>query len=422
MSSEINQLEDVDLPLVLVVHNRYQRRGGEDIVVQAEIDLLRSMGAQVKTMIYDSQDDDKLRYVMRRPDQLVFNRAIYNDARALLRHHRIQIVHCHNLFPLLSTSIYAAARAEGVPIVQTVHNYRMGCLNGLHRRDGVVCERCRPGHHLVGVAAGCYRGSYVQSMAFGMVQAINHWRGAWKLPRIYITPTQFLGEKLMSWGIPEEKIIVKPHFVPNDPGPRTTEGTCALFVGRLAEEKGLDLLLDVWHQDRLPLVIVGDGPLRSHLERRVKEAQLSNVSFAGFQDRNGVNALLRQARFLIMPSTWFETFGLVLIEAFAHSVPVIATRIGAIADVVREGETGLLFEINNRADLSAKVSELEVNPARLAAMGEAARHEYEAMYSARAVAQQLRAVYTRAIGCSGERMKGGKERERGDWLRTEDGR
>ena len=392
------------MPSVLVVHNKYRRIGGEDTVVENEIGLLTTLGGSVETMIYDSLDDAKISHLMRWPLRVVFNQQTYDEMRALIRRHKTQVVHCHNLFPLLSTSIYRAARAEGVPVIQTVHNYRMGCLNGLHLRDNVICEQCRPGHHLDGIIHGCYRQSRVQSVAFGFTQAINYWSRMWDQPTLYIAPTQFLKEKLQAWGIPEQKIVVKPHFVWPDPGRNTLPGEYALFVGRLAPEKGLDLLLDVWHRDRLPLRIVGDGPLRPHLEQRVHKEGRTNVSFAGYQDRRGVDQFLRNARFLVMPSIWFEIFGLVVIEAYAHGVPVIAPRLGAMADVVQDGTSGLLFQVNNREDLAVALSRLETQPHELAALRDGARKAFESSFSARSNAQQLRSIYLQASGQSVQQL------------------
>lgn len=394
------------LPRILIVHNAYQQRGGEDIVVQAEIDLLRSLGATVKTMVYDSQDTERLRALEKHPGQLIFNHGVYDEVRSLIRRHQIQIVHCHNLFPLLSTSVYVAAFKEEVPVVQTIHNYRMACLNGLHQREGRICERCSPGHHTPGMAHGCYRGSRLQSLAFGMAQTINYWRGAWEQPTLYVVPSPFVREKLIGWNVPPEKITVKPHFVPNDPGCRSAPGLYALFVGRLSEEKGLDLLIDIWDAQRLPLVIVGDGPLRARLEQRVRQAGLTNVYFTGRQERTGVNIFMQNAQVLLMPSTWYESFGMVLIEAYAHGVPVIATRIGAIENIVRDGETGALFRLNDPADLSAKLAALEQNPTLVTALSMAARREYEQRYSAAVIGEQLRGIYAHAL--SAKRVPGRK--------------
>ena len=378
---------------VLVVHNRYQQPGGEESVVEAEVELLRSMGADVTVMIYSSQDEAKLRRLKWRPDELVFNRGSYAEALELIRRHQIQLVHCHNLMPLISLSVYSAAAVSGALVVQAVHNYRMGCLNGLHLRDGVTCKQCRPGYYLPGMVFGCYRSSRPQSAALGMAQTINHLRGAWEHPAVYVTPGRSLRDQLVAWGIPSRKVVVKPHFVSRDPGPRISSGTHALFVGRLSPEKGLDILLDVWDGRRPPLVIAGDGPLRNHLERRIRDERRSNVRLVGRQDRAGVDALLRDAIFLVAPSVVPETFGLVVIEAYSHGVPVVASRLGGLADLVQDGVTGLLARPTDREDLATKLTELTNDSLRTQGMGRSARSAYQVHYSAEANATQLRAIY-----------------------------
>ena len=384
-------------PPVLVVHNKYQWLGGEDLEVLAEIDLLRSAGFDVATLIFRSDDQARIDRLRRRPHELVYNRDAYDQVRELIGRHGSRIVHCHNLFPLLSPSVYSAAAAEGVPVVQSLHNFRVGCLNGLHLRHGRVCERCRPGHHLSGMAFGCYRGSRVESLAFGLAQTVNKWTGAWRQPTAYAVPTSFLRRKLLAWGFDGDAIVEKPYFVPLDPGLSRSSGRHALFIGRLAEEKGLDLLLDVWTPDRLPLVVAGDGPLRAHVERRILVEQKANVRVVGFQDHAGVHSLLDEARFLVMPSIWFETLGIVLIEAYAHGVPVIATRLGAMADVVRDGVTGLLFTLSDRRDLGDKLTILQDDSALRDSMSLAARREYETRYSAEVQLELLRALYAKVL-------------------------
>lgn len=385
-------------PAVLVVHNCYRQPGGEDAVVRAEIDLLRNRGARVDAFLPASGDVAAVRALRRRPDRLIFNRRAYAEARARIRRLGARVVHCHNLFPLVSTSVYAAALAEGVPVVQTVHNFRQGCLNGLHLRDGVICERCRPGHHAAGIAFGCYGGSRTLSLGLGIAQTVNNWRGAWRQPALFVVPTSSLRPRLLDWDIPPDRIVVKPHFVPYDPGVAdAAAGRYALFLGRLAPEKGLDLLLDAWGSGRPTLVIAGAGPLRAHLERRVRDEGRCNVRLVGHQDGAGVRALLMGARCLVMPSIWFETFGLVLIEAYAHGVPVVASRLGAMAEIVRDGVTGLLFDPGDRADLAMKLDLLEAEPRRVATLGAAARREYEARYSAAVQARQLGDLYDRAL-------------------------
>jgi glycosyltransferase involved in cell wall biosynthesis len=384
-------------PPILIVHNKYRQRGGEESVVQAEVELLCSAEARIGTLIYDSQDQNQIERVKRRPNLLFFNKKVYQETRSIIQSQKIQIIHCHNLFPLLSTSIYSAARAEGVPIVQTIHNYRIACLNGLHQRHQTHCNLCSPGYHLPGMLLGCYRGSRTQSIAFGLAQTANSWRGVWQWPTTYIVPSAYVREQLIGWGISTNKIVVKPHFVSHDPGPRVSVGKQAIFVGRLSQEKGLDLLLDVWNADHMPLIIVGDGPLRAHLEQRVRDEQKTNVRLIGYQERENALRLIKESRYLILPSMWPEAFGLVLIEAYACGVPVIASGTGGIMDIVKNNVTGLLYTAGDRADLAAKLTEMEVDLPKNMAMSAAARQEYELHYSAQVQKDLLLAIYSEAL-------------------------
>lgn len=384
-------------PSVLVVHNQFQHLGGEDFTAFAEVELMRSRGARVHFLAYDSSDPRRIDRVKHRPDELVFNRAVYTDVRRLIRKHAIDVIHCHNLWPLVGPSAYRAAEAEGVALVQTMHDFRIGCLQGQLLRRGRICERCRPGRHLSGMVFGCYRGSRVQSIALGMAQTVNAAFGAWSLPTLYIAPSQFVRDKMAGWGISADRTVVKPHFVPKDPGPMAPERDIAVYVGRLSSEKGLQAVIAAWRVDGVPLVIVGDGPLRADLEHQVSVAGKTNIRFVGHKNAAEVGAFLRRACFLILPSITYETFGRVLIEAYAYGVPVLATRLGATPEIVREGVTGLLFDPHNPADLGAKLDQLARNPEQSRPMRQTARRAYEELYSAGTNADLLLAAYTRAL-------------------------
>ena len=384
-------------PRVLVVHNQFQHLGGEDFTAYAEIELMRTRGADLQVLVYDSNDPERVRRVKRRPDELVFNRRVYSDIRRIIQRDKIEVVHCHNLWPMMGPSAYWAARDEDVALVQTVHDFRMGCLQGQLLRDGQICEQCRPGRHLNGIVFGCYRGSHVQSVALGVAQTINALRQTWSLPTLYIAPSLFVHAKLRSWGISEQRIVVKPHFVAADPGFSHAERDVAVYVGRLSQEKGLQTIIHLWQPDWVPLVIVGDGPLRAQLEQQLREAPKSNVRLAGRKTPDEVAAVLRRACFLVLPSITYETFGRVLIEAYAHGVPVLASRLGATTEIVEDGRTGLLFDAHDPRDLRAKLAQLAVRPEQSAPMRWPARQAFEERYSAGANAEALLSAYTDAL-------------------------
>jgi glycosyltransferase involved in cell wall biosynthesis len=386
---------------VLVVHNQFQHLGGQDLTAYAEVELMRAEGAEVHVFIADSSDPARVRRVTRRPDDLVFSRRTYHEVRQLIRRHAIQLVHCHNVWPMIGPAAYWAARDEGVALVQTVHDFRAGCLQGALLRQGQICERCRPGWHLPGMIGACYRGSHVQSLALGIAQTINAVRGAWRLPTLFIAPSRFVQGKLRAWGVPEDRIVVKPHFVPEDPGFSCAERDLAVYVGRLSPEKGLQALIEAWEPRGIPLVIIGDGPLRAELEAQVRRERKTNIQLVGQQSQSAIATFLRRACFLVLPTLTYETFGRVLIEAYAHGVPVFASRLGAPVEIVEEGRTGLLFDPHDARDLRAKLAQLALRPEQSALLRRPAREAFERHYSSAANATLLLGAYQRALRLAG---------------------
>jgi glycosyltransferase involved in cell wall biosynthesis len=389
---------------VLLIHNRYQLAGGEDVVVQAEKALLEANDHQVALV---EISNDQIVSVFDKANAAV--RAIYSPASkqqvsAEIAQFRPDVVHVHNFFPLLSPSVYDACRDAGVPVVQTVHNYRLGCLNAILLRNGKVCEDCL-GKRMPwpGIVHGCYRGSRAQSAATAAMLAVHWLRGTWQ-ERVdaYIVLTNFQKEKMVQAGLPREKIYVKPNYIsePEQCGESKIFGDYALFVGRLSPEKSVRTLIEAYkHNDlRIPLKIVGDGPLHESLQADVQAAGLeSAIKFLGRQDKSAVLSLMHNARFLVFPSIWYETFGLTMVEAFACGLPVLASRLGSMAEIVEDGVTGLHFEAGNSADLADKMQWANEHPEEMISMGKNARRAYEAHYTPEINYQQLTAIYQQVI-------------------------
>ena len=389
---------------VLLIHNRYQLAGGEDVVVQAEKALLEANDHQVALV---EISNDQIVSVFDKANAAV--RAIYSPASkqqvsAEIAQFRPDVVHVHNFFPLLSPSVYDACRDAGVPVVQTVHNYRLGCLNAILLRNGKVCEDCL-GKRMPwpGIVHGCYRGSRAQSAATAAMLAVHWLRGTWQ-ERVdaYIVLTNFQKEKMVQAGLPREKIYVKPNYIsePEQCGESKIFGDYALFVGRLSPEKSITTLIEAYkHNDlRIPLKIVGDGPLHESLQADVQAAGLeSAIKFLGRQDKSAVLSLMHNARFLVFPSIWYETFGLTMVEAFACGLPVLASRLGSMAEIVEDGVTGLHFEAGNSADLADKMQWANEHPEEMISMGKNARRAYEAHYTPEINYQQLTAIYQQVI-------------------------
>ena len=382
---------------ILTVHNYYQIRGGEDECFEAEIELLREMGEEVE--IYQENNDRVAKIgKLRMAADTIWSKETYEKLKQRLIKKPLDVVHIHNFFPLISPSIYYAAKAQGIPVVQTLHNYRLLCPNALFFREGKVCEDCL-GKFIPypGIQHGCYRENKVASGAvatmLGVHRAMNTWS---KMVDLYICLTEFAKQKFIQAGIPAEKIVVKPNFVSPEPTVGSGKGGYALFVGRLSVEKGLDTLLAAWEQlgEQIPLKIVGDGPLAADVLKATKRSP--HIEWLGRRPMSEVHDLMGEAMFLVFPSKWYETFGRVAIEAFAKGTPVIAANIGAIAEIVAPGKTGLHFEPGVPEDLVNKVKWVLGNPDTMAQMRESARLEFEAKYTSKKNYQQLIEIYTKA--------------------------
>lgn len=383
---------------VLMSHNYYQLRGGEDKSFAAEAALLEARGCQVVRYTLSNDQVNSMNPI-KLSATVIWNREAFRKIREIIRRERPQVAHFQNTFPLISPSAYYAAKTEGVPVVQTLRNYRLLCPNALFFREGRVCEECLG--RLVpwpGVLNACYRASRAATGVVATMLTVHRLVATWtRMVDIYIALTEFARNKFIQGGIPAEKIIVKPNFVFPDPGAGDGTGGYALFVGRLSPEKGIETLLRAWERlgGKVPLKIVGDGPLAS----KVAEATrwMPWVEWLGHKTSAEVYALMGQAAFLVFPSEWYETFGRVAIEAFAKGTPVLAAEIGGIEEIVDDTRTGLHFRPGDPEDLACKVEWMLAHPRQLARMRKEARAEYEAKYTAERNHQILMEIYERAM-------------------------
>jgi glycosyltransferase involved in cell wall biosynthesis len=393
---------------VLLVHNFYQSSSpsGEDTVFTSESELLQKKGVEVIT--YERYNDD-LRQGLRgllRGFQSIWSKETYRDLKDLLRKERPDIAHFHNIWYLISPSGYAACREEGVPVVQTLHNFRMFCANGLLLRDGRVCEECAGKMPWRSVAYGCYRNSRLFSFPVAMAEAFHRVRGTWtdKIDA-YIALTEFGKQKFVECGLPEERIFVKPNFF--DGGMLRPGGDYGIFLGRLSSEKGIDVLIDALYNlksayphnlKRFSFKVVGDGPLRTELEKQVEDKKLrGRVEFLGRKSRSDCMDLLSKAGFLVMPALCYENLPMAVVEAFACGKPVIASNLGAVASIIKDRETGLLFEPGNAEALAKAMMRLWEDEEACLVMGKKARAEFEAKYTADRNYEMLTDIYEKTI-------------------------
>ncbi len=381
---------------LIILHTHYQQPGGEDRIFAAEVALLQSNGHEVIPFALHNRDLTGMPF-WRQAALTLWNNRVYQNLRALIREARPDVVHIHNTFPLASPAVIHAARAERVPVIMTLHNYRLLCPAATFFRNGRVCEDCLAKFvPWPGVLHGCWRGRGATAVVVAMLTFHRLFR-TWEMVDIYIVQmSEFARQKFLEGGLSLNKIVVKPNFVP-DPGIGAHAGNCVLFVGRLSPEKGVGMLLKAWERlgGKIPLKIVGDGPLAGDVCQAAR--QMPGVEWLGRRDPEEVYALMGEAVFLVFPSRWYEGFPRTIVEAFACGLPVVASRLGAMAEIVEDGRTGLLFNPGDPEDLAAKVEWLLSHPGELAHMRREARREYEEKYTAERNYQMLMAIYDQAI-------------------------
>lgn len=384
---------------VLFVHNYVKPPSGENTVFDQETSLLKSQGVEVFTYTRHNQEIDNygLNEKLRLPLDIIWSRRTYTDLKKIINRHRPDVAHFHNIFPLISPSAYYACQRHGVPVVQTIHNFRLICLNAYCFRDGRICMDCRKSL-LQGIFRACYRDSRVQSLGVAVMLWLHRLLGTWKnkVTR-YICMTAFLRDLFVQCGLPQEKIRIKPHFL-WDPGSASSKDNedYAIYIGRLGPEKGVITLMHAWKNlPRPKLYVLGDGPLKEYLLNTNNNIK---INFLGYVNHQDCIKYLRVAKFLVLPSKLYETFGMVILEAMASGKPVIVSKLGSLPDLVTEGETGLLFEPGNSKDLADKVRWFLENEEETLEMGRRAREVYEKKYTPEKNYEILIEIYKEAIG------------------------
>ena len=379
------------LQTILSVHNYYQQPGGEDEVFASEARLLEQNGHTV------------IRYVdhnarvggggLGTARDAVWSQKSFRSLRSAAKVGP-DVAHFHNTFPLISPSAYYAMRQMGVPVVQTLHNYRLLCPAATFLRSGSVCEACLESRSwLPAIRHRCYRDSRSATTALAAMLTIHRTAGTWqRMVNAYIALSDFARKKFIEGGLPPERIMVKPNFLGSDPGRGEGEGGYALFVGRLSEEKGVRLLAQAWRRlSGIPLKVAGQGPLDT-LEWPAE------VTVLGQQPRERIFSLMRAARVLVFPSICYECSPMTIIEAFACGLPVIGSNLGSVPEYVSHRRTGFLFQSGDAEDLAQNVRCAFENPGSLSAMRFAARGEYELKYTPERNYRMLMNIYAMALG------------------------
>jgi glycosyltransferase involved in cell wall biosynthesis len=383
---------------ILFVHNYYQLSWGEDRVLSMEKELVASKGHRFFSYTVDNNQIEQMGRMKLAVDT-VWNRESYHLFREVIRSEHPDVVHFHNTFPLISPSSLDAARAEGIPVVQTLHNFRLICANALFLRDGKVCTLCLDRKNpLYGAWLGCYRHSRSASFVVASMLILHRARRTWRTRvQRYIALSEFARRTFVAGGLPAEKICIKPNFIDPDPGMGLGNGNFALYVGRLTAEKGVKVLLEAWQKLRLPITlkIIGEGPESARVEEARK--YVSSIEWLGKRSNIEAIELIKQARVLIIPSICFENFPMTLCEAFATGTPVIASDLGSLHSLINHRQTGLLFKPGDSTDLLNQVEWAFLYEKEWKEMSLGARAEYEAKYSAERNYEQLMRIYQQAI-------------------------
>nr|WP_211189267.1 glycosyltransferase family 4 protein [Paenibacillus polymyxa] len=387
---------------VLIIHNFYQQSGGEDKVVEQESAMLRSRGIETEHYYVhnDSIQSKGLANMAKLAVEAAWSFPEFKRIKELLLRVKPDVVHVHNFFPVISPSVYHACERLGVPVVQTLHNYRLICPAATFMRGNEVCEKCLHGTLLHSIRHGCYRGSQLQTIPVAAMIKFNELIGTWqhKVSR-YIALTEFARDKFAESGIPLDRIAVKPNFIHHqtvkakyDPNDRYL-----LFVGRISAEKGVRNLLQAWSQldDRggLRLVIIGDGPEKAELAAAYSQ---EDIRFLGKQDGDTVLDCMSRAMYVMVPSIWYEGFPMTIVESYSVGTPVLCSRIGALEEIVEDGVTGFHFQHDDLENIKTVIRRA-VAYENYAAMRQKVAENYAAHYTEEVNVKQLLAIYSEAM-------------------------
>jgi len=375
-------------------------------VFRNEVELLKKNGIDVIT--YEKHNDEIKDYGLWDKVHLVFqniwSRKAYQDIKNLIKKEKPDIAHFHNIWYLISPSAYSACADAGVPVVQTLHNFRFFCINGLLLRNSKICEECVGMAPWKGIQYGCYRDSKLYSIPLAVTDAVHQaLKTLQKKVNCFIALTEFAKKKFVKCGLPAEKIEIKPNFLPDPPYFNYTHNGYGIYLGRITGEKGLNIvinaknLLQLRFTKGIPIKIVGDGSLRNNLENVVSTGKINSIEFTGRRSFAECMKLLQNAKFLVLPSLCYEGFPMAIREAFACGKPVIASRLGGMAEIVEDGKTGLLFEAGNPEDLAEKLQWMTEHEKACIAMGKNARKEFEEKYTAERNFQILTGIYNKLI-------------------------
>lgn len=387
---------------VLLVHCFYRSSApsGEDSVYRNEKKLLEDNGYEVIT--YEKHNDcldntSNLKKIVA-GTEFIWSKQAFREITAIIDLHKPDIAHFHNIFPQISTSAYLACKKKGVPVVQTLHNFRYICPAGLLQRNNKPCEECIEKSIVSSLLHRCYRNSLLATLPMAAMIIFNRLTGNFKNNvDSYIALTNFAKSRFVAAGLPKHKISIKPNFINQTEQQEIVIGDYVVFIGRLTQEKGVATLVEACKQTRnIPLKIVGDGELRQKLESVCIEYDL-NIEFLGYRDKETVMSLIKNSRFLVLPSECYEGFPVTIAEAYACGKPVLGSKIGSLDELIVEKVTGRKFVFGSADSLAEIMQNMWLDINRIKTMSENAYTAFDTLYNPKINLQLLADIYTNAI-------------------------
>jgi glycosyltransferase involved in cell wall biosynthesis len=381
---------------ILLIHNRYLFRGGEDYVFEREKKLLEN-NHTTETLIFDNSSKSLFKIFFPNIFKLFYNPDAVKTLKRKIEEFSPDVIHVHNFFPIATPSIFILARNMHIPLVLTLHNYRTICCNGMLLRNNRPCIKCIKNKiPLSGIMYKCYRKSILLSLCVTSIMSVHKLVGTWdNCINKYIVLTNFgkklfLSSSLLSKS-KHHKIIVKSNFIEDAGVGNISRDNYYLFVGRLSEEKGINVLLAALEHYRFPLKIIGEGPLENKLKNCIIGKE--DVLYLGKQQPETVRNEMKKAKALLFPSIWYEGQPLTVIEALSTGTPVICSDIGAVADIITNHQNGIHFRFGDAKDLAEKIKEFDMFKMEKEAMYKSARDTYSEKFTPIKNLEALEEIY-----------------------------
>ncbi len=400
---------------LLFANNFYYLRGGAEKVFLDEMALLSEKGHDIALFTRNfsgnlpsehskffaspiEYEDVSLTVKLSSAFKMIYSFETKRKFLELIDFFKPDIIHGHNIYGRLTTSVIDAARKRRVPFILTLHDYKLICTSYLMLNKGRVCERCISGSTINCILTRCHKNSLAASSVYTVESLFNNFFRKHDTVNYFICPSRFLIKKHSEAGWPEDKLIHIPNFVrASDFEPEYSNEGYILFAGRLSKEKGVLTLLDAVEGLDVILKIVGDGPMRAEYEKHVLNNNISNVVFEGYKSGKELKALFRGSSFIVMPSEWYENAPISILEAFAYGKPVIGSEIGGIPEMVIEGETGMLFDPGDTEGLREKITSLLSSPSKVKNMGRNARKMVVNNHNAEEHFKSIMKVYEKVL-------------------------